>query len=98
MRNDVPYWLREFAEETEALRNKNEQMREETKRMREETARLREGRYRLREANKRLKSLKKHDGFMKTLEELQQLTGKPKTEILKDALNLYLRSVKPRSL
>ncbi len=38
--NNVPYWLREFAEKTESLRNKNKQMAEETKRMGEEIAKL----------------------------------------------------------
>lgn len=49
--NNVPYWLREFAEETESLRIKNKQMAEETSRLREETSRLREQNEKLKELN-----------------------------------------------
>lgn len=49
MKNDVPYWLREFAAETENLRRKNEQMAEETAKIREQNIKLREQNIKLRE-------------------------------------------------
>lgn len=57
MKNDVPYWLREFAAETEKLRRKNEQMAEETAKIREETAKIREQNIKLREQNIKLGEL-----------------------------------------
>ncbi len=42
MKNNVPYWLREFAEETEALRIRNKQMAEETSKLREQNEKLKE--------------------------------------------------------